>query len=53
LRTDINNLGASVGLLVQSPADASVEEIPQGDLDTAVLYGKRIADFLTARSPAI
>jgi multimeric flavodoxin WrbA len=43
-RTDINNLGGSVGLLVQSPSDASVDEIPQGDLDTAKAYGKRIAD---------
>jgi NAD(P)H dehydrogenase (quinone) len=43
-RTDVNNLGGSVGLLVQSPSDASVEEIPQGDLDTATAYGKRIAD---------
>ncbi|MRX07528.1 NADPH-dependent FMN reductase [Pseudoduganella sp. FT25W] len=44
-RTDVNNLGGSVGLLVQSPSDASVEEIPQGDLDTAKAYGKRIADI--------
>lgn len=43
-RQDVNNLGGSVGLLVQSPSDASVEEIPQGDLDTAKLYGKRVAD---------
>jgi len=43
-RTDINNTGGSVGLLVQTPSDASVEEIPQGDLDTAKLYGKRIAE---------
>ncbi|MFT9025587.1 flavodoxin family protein [Acetobacter indonesiensis] len=50
-RTDLNNLGGSVGLLVQSPADASVDEIPQGDLDTAVSYGKRIAD-ITARFSA-
>ncbi|WP_293766267.1 flavodoxin family protein [uncultured Aquitalea sp.] len=42
-RNDANNLGGSVGLLVQSPADASVEEIPQGDLDTAKLYGARVA----------
>ncbi|WP_406237663.1 flavodoxin family protein [Acetobacter orientalis] len=41
--TDPNTLGGSVGLLVQSPADASVDEIPQGHLDTAVAYGKRIA----------
>lgn len=43
-RLDVNSLGGSVGLLVQSPSDASVEEIPQGDLDTAKLYGKRVAD---------
>lgn len=43
-RNDINNLGGSVGLLVQSPSDASVDEIPQGDLDTAKRYGQRIAE---------
>jgi len=43
-RNDINNLGGSVGLLVQSPSDASVDEIPQGDLDTAHSYGRRVAD---------
>ncbi|PZQ74415.1 MAG: NADPH-dependent FMN reductase [Variovorax paradoxus] len=41
-RNDVNNLGGSVGLLVQSPSDASVAEVPQGDLDTAVQYGKRV-----------
>ena len=44
-RTDINNLGGSVGLLVQSPADASADEIPQGDLDTAKAYGQRVASI--------
>jgi multimeric flavodoxin WrbA len=44
-RTDVNNLGGSVGLLVQSPSDASVDEIPQGDLDTAKAYGKRVAEI--------
>jgi NAD(P)H dehydrogenase (quinone) len=42
-RNDINNLGGSVGLLVQSPSDASVDEIPAGDLATAKIYGERIA----------
>lgn len=42
-RQDTNNLGGSVGLLVQSPSDASADEIPQGDLDTATSYGKRVA----------
>ncbi|KAF5299636.1 hypothetical protein FQR65_LT19484 [Abscondita terminalis] len=41
-RQDVNNLGGSVGLLVQSPSDASVEEIPSGDLETAKAYAKRI-----------
>ena len=50
-RNDINNLGGSVGLLVQSPSDASVDEIPQGDLDTAKLYGQRIAE-ITAKVKA-
>jgi multimeric flavodoxin WrbA len=40
---DVNNLGGSVGLLARSPADASVSEIHKGDLDTAVLYGQRVA----------
>lgn len=44
-RNDMNNLGGSVGLLVQSPSDASVEEIPQGDLDTAKSYGVRVASI--------
>jgi NAD(P)H dehydrogenase (quinone) len=43
-RQDLNNLGGSVGLLVQSPSDASVDEIPQGDLDTAKAYGQRVAE---------
>lgn len=42
-REDVNNLGGSVGLLVQSPADAGADQIPTGDLDTAVKYGERVA----------
>ncbi len=42
-RNDVNNLGGSVGLLVQSPADAGADEIPAGDLDTARQYGARVA----------
>jgi multimeric flavodoxin WrbA len=44
-RKDINNMGGSVGLLVQSPSDAGVDEIPQGDLDTAKRYGQRVAEI--------
>ncbi|MFV5424048.1 NADPH-dependent FMN reductase, partial [Acinetobacter baumannii] len=35
-------LGGSVGLLVQSPSDASVDEVPTGDLETAKVYAKRV-----------
>lgn len=47
-RNDLNNTGGSIGLLVQTPVDASVDEVPQGDLDTAVKYGERVA-MITAR----
>lgn len=42
-RTDLNNIGGSLGAMAQSPSDASVDEIPQGDLDTAKAYGARVA----------
>ncbi len=42
-RKDINNMGGSVGLLVQGPSDAGVDKIPQGDVDTAVKFGERVA----------
>ncbi|KAF1011452.1 MAG: Flavodoxin FldP [Pseudomonas fluorescens] len=42
-RNDVNNLGGSVGLLVQAPADADASAIPDGDIDTARLYGERVA----------
>ncbi|MDD2884238.1 MAG: flavodoxin family protein [Dechloromonas sp.] len=42
-REDVNNLGGSVGLLVQSPSDAGAEAIPAGDIETAGLYGQRVA----------
>ena len=42
-RTDLNNLGGSVGAMAQSPSDAGVDEIPQGDLDTAKAYGAGVA----------
>ena len=40
---DLNNLGGSVGLMVRSPSDASVDEIHSGDLASARLYGERVA----------
>ena len=34
-----------MGLLVQTPADAGVDEMLSGDLATAKLYGQRVAGF--------
>ncbi|MDA0570000.1 flavodoxin family protein [Burkholderia gladioli] len=42
-RDDVNNLGGSVGALLQSPADAGVEEMLGGDLDTVKAYAARVA----------
>jgi len=42
-RNDVNNLGGSVGLLVQAPSDAGADKIPQGDVDTARKFGERVA----------
>jgi NAD(P)H dehydrogenase (quinone) len=44
-RNDINNLGGSVGLLVQAPSDAGADDIPSGDLETSRLYGRRVAQI--------
>ncbi len=42
-RADLNALGAFVGAMAATPADAGVQEMVQGDLDTARFYGERIA----------
>lgn len=48
-RNDLNYLGGFAGLLSQSPADATPDEAPPpGDLDTAKVFGARIA-AVTAR----
>ena len=42
-RNDVNYLGSYAGAMAQSPSDASPAEMPQGDLDTAKLFGQRVA----------
>lgn len=42
-RDDVNYLGAFSGAMMQSPSDAGAEEVVAGDLETARLYGERIA----------
>ena len=43
-RNDINVLGSFAGAMAQTPADASVDEMPAGDLETARLFGRRVAE---------
>lgn len=44
-RNDINYLGTYGGAMAQSPSDSSPEEMPAGDLETAKLFGKRVAEL--------
>ncbi len=44
-RNDTNYMGSFAGAMAQSPSDASPAEMPQGDLDTAKLFGKRVAEM--------
>lgn len=43
-RDDVNNLGSYSGAIAQSPTDASAAEMSTGDLETARLFGKRVAE---------
>lgn len=44
-RNDVNWLGSFAGAMAQSPADSSPEEgPPPGDLETARLFGSRVAE---------
>ena len=42
-RNDVNYVGSYSGAMAQSPSDASSAEMSQGDLDTARLFGERVA----------
>ena len=42
-RDDINYVGSFSGAMMQTPSDASADEVNEGDLETALLYGERIA----------
>ena len=43
-RNDVNYVGSYSGAMAQSPSDASPAEMQQGDLETAKLFGARIAE---------
>lgn len=42
-RDDLNRMGAYAGPMAQSDADAAPDEMSEGDLETARLYGVRVA----------
>ena len=50
-RNDINYVASFAGAMAQSPSDASPAEMPQGDLDTAKLFGQRLAAFTAKVKP--
>lgn len=43
-RNDVNFVGSSGGLMTATPSDASTDEMVPGDLETARLFGKRVAE---------
>lgn len=49
-RNDINYLASSSGAIAQSPSDSSPAEMLPGDLETAKLFGKRVAEVSTRLS---
>ncbi|WP_130098446.1 flavodoxin family protein [Siccibacter turicensis] len=51
LRDDLNRMGSNIGPMAQTPADASPEEMSSGDLETARLYGARVANIAAQFCP--
>ena len=50
-RNDVNYVGSMAGLMTQSPSDASPAEMPPGDLETARLFGQRVAQVAALLRP--
>ncbi len=50
-RNDINYIGSSAGAMAQSPSDASPTEMLPGDLQTATLFGQRVAEVSAKLRP--
>lgn len=44
-RDDVNYIGSFAGAMMQTPSDAGADEVNAGDLETARLYGERVAKF--------
>ena len=43
-RNDLNYVGSYAGAMAQSPSDAGAHEMLPGDLETARLFGARVAE---------
>ena len=43
-RNDINYVASFAGAMMQTPSDASVDEVVPGDIETARLFGERVAE---------
>jgi multimeric flavodoxin WrbA len=43
MRDDLNRMGSYIAPMAQTPADASPQEMSEGDLETARRYGARVA----------
>jgi hypothetical protein len=43
-RNDVNFVGSFSGAMMQTPSDASPDEVLPGDLETARLFGLRIKE---------
>ena len=43
----VDRLGSNSGVMAQAGSQAPASAIPQGDLDTAAAYGKRVAEIAT------
>ena len=50
-RNDTNYLGSYSGAIAQSPTDASVAEMLPGDLETATVFGRRVAEVARRLKP--
>ncbi len=46
-RNDVNYVGSFSGAMAQSPSDSGPDEMLPGDLETAKLFGKRVAEVVT------
>jgi hypothetical protein len=44
-RDDVNYVGSFAGAMMQTPSDAGVDEVNPGDIQTARLYGERLAQI--------